>query len=220
MSLCQPQPAEAQARSETQCEADICLQTGESNWYADPSEYCEAGVCLRDSLESLVSLKWDRVTAEQGSLIVADANPFIGLTDAEYQRLREASDDDIEERLQLLGKVRISCQIGEFSTRLDIPGYDTVEVTFGTPLASNGGSQEFQVIRIDRIYRGLPGGSIGSWIRWVTYRFPQIVLMKGSPTAFANYAIGLYVGHLVLYDKEFQYGRPADYGKHPDCLAR
>ena len=118
-----------------------------------PSQYCSSGVCLQDSLASLLSLDWEEMTAGQDALSPADANPFIGLTDAEYQRLRELGDDDVEERVQLLGKIRVSCQIGEFSLGLDIPGRDIVEVTFGTPLAENGGSQQFQVIRIDRLYR-------------------------------------------------------------------
>ena len=219
MGLCELQTAESQSRSEPveNCGAEICLQSGFSNWQYQPSDYCGSEVCLQDSLASLVSLNWTRMTAGQDSLIVADTNPFIGLTDAEYQRLRELGDDDIEERVQLLGKVRVSCQIGEFSIDLDIPGRDIVDVAFGTPLVANGGSQQFQVIRIDRTYRSIPGSSMGWWIRWLNYRYPGIVRMEDSPTAFANYEMGLYVGKVVLYDKEFRAGQPADYGRHPDC---
>ena len=222
MSLCQLQTAESQSRSEPEgdCGAEICLQSGVSNWQAEPSDYCGSGVCLQDTLESLVTLDWDGVTDGHDSLIVADANPFIGLTDAEYQRLRELGDDDVEEQVQLLGKVRVSCQIGSFSLSLNVPGRDIVDVVFGTPLVSNGGSQQFQVIRIDRTYRSLPGGSMGWWIRWLSYRYPGIVLLEGAPTAFANYEMGLYLGKVVLFDKEFQYGQPADYGRHPDCPGR
>ncbi len=222
MSLCQLQTAESQSRLEPseECGAEICLQTGTANWQYEPSGYCGSGVCLQDRLESLVSLNWDRMTAGQDSVTVADANPFIGLTDAEYQRLRELGNDDVEEQVQLLGKVRVSCQIGEFSLSLDVPGRDLVDVVFGTPLEGNGGSQQFQVIRIDRTYRSIPGGSMGWWIRWLNYRYPGIVLMEGSPTAFANYEMGLYIGKVVLYDTEFQFGQPADYGRHSDCAGR
>lgn len=219
MSLCQLQTAVSQSRSEPEgdCGAEICLQSGVSNWQAEPSDYCGSGVCLQDTLESLVTLDWDGVIAGHDSLIVADANPFIGLTDAEYQRLRELGDDDVEEQVQLLGKVRVSCQIGNFSLSLNVPGRDIVDVVFGTPLVGSGGSLPFQVIRIDRTYRSLPGGSMGWWIRWLSYRYPGIVLLEGAPTAFANYEMGLYLGKVVLFDKEFQYGQPADYGRHPDC---
>ena len=221
-SLCELQNAKAQSRSESadDCGAEICLQTGVSNWQAEPSDYCGSGVCLQDKLENLVSLDWDGMTGGQDSLIVADVNPFIGLTDAEYQRLRELGDDDIEEQVQLLGKVRVSCQSESFSLSLNVPGRDIVDVVFGTPLVENGGSQPFQVIRIDRTYRSLPGGSMGWWIRWLSYRYPGIVLLEGAPTAFASYEMGLYLGKVVLYDTEFQYGQPADYGRHPDCPGR
>jgi len=222
MSLGRAQMAESQSRTEPagDCGADICLETGMSNWQSTPSQYCSSGVCLQDTLESLVSLNWDEVTAGHDSLTHADANPFIGLADAEYQRLRELGDDDVEERVRLLGKVRVSCQIGEFSLGLDIPGRDIVEVSFGTPLASNESSQQFQVIRIDRLYRSFAGGSMGWWVRWLSYRYPGIVLMEGSPTAFANYEMGLFVGKVVLYDLEFRSGQPEEYGRHPDCAMR
>ena len=219
MSLARAQMAESQFRSEPvgACGADICLETGMSNWQYTPSQYCSSGVCLQDSLASLLSLDWEEISAGQDALSLADANPFIGLTDGEYQRLRELGDDDIEERVQLLGKIRVSCQIGEFSLGLDVPGRDIVEVTFGTSSAENGGSQQFQVIRIDRLYRSFAGDSMGWWIRWLSYRYPGIVLMEGAPTAFASYEMGLFVGKVVLYDLEFRSGQPAEYGKHPDC---
>lgn len=219
MGLGRAQMAESQSRTQPvgDCGADICLETGMSNWQYTPSQYCSSGVCLQDSLASLLSLDWEEMTAGQDALSLADANPFIGLTDGEYQRLRELGDDDVEERVQLLGKIRVSCQIGEFSLGLDIPGRDIVEVTFGTSSAENGGSQQFQVIRIDRLYRSFAGGSMGWWIRWLSYRYPGIVLMEGSPTAFANYEMGLFVGKVVLYDLEFRSGQPEEYGKHPDC---
>ncbi len=222
LSLCHLQTAVSQSRSEPSedCGAEICLQTGSSNWQYKPSDYCGSGVCLQDRLESLESLNWVRMTAGQDALIVADANPFIGLTDAEYQRLRDLGDDDVDEQVQLLGKVRVSCQIEEFSISLDVPGRDLVDVVFGTPLAGNGGTQQFQVIRIDRTYRSIAGSSMGWWIRWLNYRYPGIVLMEDSPTALANYQMGLYVGKVVLYDTGFQYGQPADYGRHPDCVTR
>ncbi len=220
MSLGRAQMAESQLRSEPagDCGADICLETGMSNWQYTPSQYCSSGVCLQDSLASLLSLDWEEMTAGQDALSLADANPFIGLADAEYQRLRELGDDDVEELAQLVSKVRVSCQIGYFSLGLDVPGRDIVEVTFGTPLASNGGSQQFQVIRIDRLYRSFAGGSMGWWVRWLSYRYPGIVLMEGAPTAFANYEMGLFVGKVVLYDQDFPSGQPAEYGRHPDCV--
>ena len=219
MTIGWAQMAESQSRSGPagDCGADICLETGMSNWQYTPSQYCSSGVCLQDSLASLLSLDWKEMTAGQDALSLADANPFIGLTDAEYQRLRELDDADVEELVQLLGKVRVSCQIGEFSLELDIPGRDIVEVTFGAPLGSNGGSQQFQVIRIDRLYRSFAGGSMGWWIRWLSYRYPGIVLMEGAPTAFANYEMGLFVGKVVLYNQDFRAGLPAEYGKHPEC---
>jgi len=159
------------------------------------------------------------MTAGQDSLTNADANPFIGLSSAEYQRLRELGDGDIAERVQLLGKVRVSCQIEEFSISVSIPGRDTVNVTFGTPLASNGSRQGFQVIRIDRTYR-IGEGRRRVWLGWIHHTLPGIVPMAGSPSAFLNYEIGPFVGTVVFYDIEFQFGQPADYEKHPDCLTR
>ena len=221
MNLCQPRTAESQWFPErsVECGAHICLETGKSNWRSEPSNYCEEGVCLQDSLESLVSLRWNRMTAGQDSLTIADANPFIGLTNGEYQTLRELGDNDIGERVRLLGKVGVSCQLGEFSLGLSIPGRNSANVTFGTPLSGNGGYQGFQVIRIDRRYR-ITTGRTGYWLRWIHIRFPGIVRIEGSPAALANYEMGLYVGSVVLFDKEFQFGQPADYGRHLDCPAR
>jgi hypothetical protein len=218
----QPQTAESQRNEPAgDCGAEICLQTGESNWRLEPAEYCEAGVCLRDSLESLVGLDWDRVTAGLDALIAADANPFIGLTDDEYRRLRLPGNDDVKERLRLLGRVRTSCRPAQFSARLEVPGYDTVIVTFAVAPASEPGRQRFQVTTIDRTFRGLPGGSVSAWIRWISYRFPGVELMgDGVPTTIASYEIGLYIGRLVLLDTEFRYGQPADYARHSDCAAR
>lgn len=217
----QPQTAESQRNEPTgDCGAEICLQTGESNWRLDPAEYCEAGVCLRDSLESLVGLDWDRIVSGLDTLTAADMNPFVGLGDAEYRRL-QAPDTPIDERVALLGMVEASCRPGEFSARLEIPGYDTVIVAFGVTPASEQGRQRFQVTAIDRTFRGLPGGSVSAWIRWMSYRFPGVELMEdGVPTTFANYEIGLYIGRLVLLDTEFRLGQPVDYERYPDCATR
>ena len=221
LSLYQVQPAESQwfpERSE-ECDAHICLEAGKSNWRSNASNYCEDGVCLRDSLESLVSLRWNRINDGEDSLTTDDANPFIGLPDTEYQMLRELDDEDIEERVRLLGKVRVSCQLKEFTLDLSIPGRNSATVTFGTPLASDDGYQGFQVVRIDRRYR-ITTSRAGSWLRWIHNRFPGIVRMEGPPGEFANYEMGLYVGSVVLFDKEFQFGQPEDYRNHPNCQAR
>lgn len=217
----QPQTAEPQrVEAVGECGAEICLQAGEPNWRSAASNYCEAGVCLRDNLDNLIALEWDRMTTSEDALTAAGTNPFVGLTDAEYRRLQSLREDDVEDLLRLLGKVQTSCQAAEFSARLAVPGYDTVIVTFGVPLASDGNRQSFQVTAIDRTYRALPGGSVSAWIRWMSYRFPGIELMEdGMPTAFASYEIGLYIGRLVLSDTEVRIGRPADYGRHPDCAA-
>jgi len=222
LSLFAPLPAAAQSRSQPagDCGATICLQTGVGRWQIEPSEYCEAEVCLQDSFASVAELDWDQMPAGRDSLTATEANPFVGLSDSEYQRLGALGDDGLEERVQLIGKVRVSCAAKEFALRLNVPGRDIVIVTFATPLAATGRSQNFHVKSIDRTYRGLPGGSIGWWIRWVTYRFPGIVLMKGEPTDFANYEIGLYMGRLVLVDQSFELGTPAAYLAHPECTAR
>lgn len=219
--LCQAQPAESQWFPELSeaCDAHICMEAGKSNWRADASNYCEEGICLRDSLESLSSLRWNRINADQDFLAADHANPFIGLTDTEHRMLRELGDGEVEERVRLLGKVRASCQPKELSLRLSIPGRNSATVTFATPLASDGGYQGFQVTRIDRQYR-ITTSRTGSWLRWIHNRFPGIVRMKGPPTAFANYEMGLYAGSVVLFDTEFQLGQPEEYGRHPDCQAR
>lgn len=220
LGLYQVQPAESQwfpERSE-ECDAHICVETGTSNWRSDVSNYCEEDVCLRDSLANLVDIGWRRIDAGDGFL-GTDENPFIGLTDAEYQTLRTLGNEEIEERVRLLGKVQVSCRINRFSLDLSLPGRNSATVTFATPLADNDGYQGFQVVRIDRRYR-IGTSRTGSWIRWIHYRFPGIDRIDGSPTEFANYEMGLYVGSVVLFDKEFQFGLPEDYGKHPDCEAR
>ena len=81
------------------------------------------------------------------------------------------------------------------------------------------GYQAFQVVRVERLYR-ITTGRTGSWLRWIHNRFPGIVRMEGPPSEFANYEMGLYVGNVVLFDKEYRSGQPADYVKHPDCAAR
>ena len=220
LGLYHAQPAESQwfpERSEA-CDAHICLEAGKSNWRSDASNYCEEGICLRDSLESLVSLRWNRINAGEEPLISDGENPFIGLTDTEYQMLRELGDEDIGERVRLLGKVRVSCELKELTLGLSIPGRNSASVMFGTPLADDGGYQGFQVIRIDRRYR-ITTSRTGSWLRWIHNRFPGIVRMEGPPTEFANYEMGLYVGSVVLFDKEFQFGQPEDYRMHPSCQA-
>ncbi len=202
------------------CGAEICLQSGVSNWRYEAAQYCEAGVCLRDRLDSLLALDWDRMMAGQFSLFSTPANPYVGLTNGEYQRLRTSRDGNLEETIALLAKVRSACRASELRLRLDVPGYDVVEVTFGMPLATDGDGEGFQVTQIRRTYRALPGGSVGWWIRWITYRFPGIALLDGEPTEFANYEIGLYMGGLVLFDKDFAPGNPDGYGSQPACLGR
>lgn len=219
--LLQPRAAEAQPTSDSagDCGVAICLQTGMSNWRYAATQYCEAEVCLRDSLEGLVALDWDRMLAGQLTLFSTAANPYIGLTNGEYQRLRALRDNNLQERIALLAKVRGSCKPAELRLRLDVPGYDLVEVTFAMPSPADGGGHGFQATQIRRTYRQLPGGSVGWWVRWISYRFPGITLMRGPPTEFANYEIGLYMGGLVLFDKEFAAGTPDDYLSQPACVA-
>jgi hypothetical protein len=222
LGIAQPLTADAQSRSVAvgDCGAAICIKTGDANWKYAASDYCDSEVCLQDSFESLGSLRWDRMPAGQEDLIVADANPFIGLSDAEYQQLKDFGEDNLAERLQLLATVGVTCEVSGFSLRLNIPGRDIVIVTFGATAASSGGSQEFQVVSIDRTFRDLPGGSMGWWIRLVTYRYPGIVRLSGQPVDFASYETGLYVSRLLLFDTGFEYGTAAEYSSHPDCLAR
>ena len=221
LGLYHSQPAESQWFPERleECDAHICLEAGKSNWRAEASNYCEEGVCLRDSLGNIASLRWNRINGDEDWLAADDASSFIGLTDTEYQTLRELGDEEIGERVRLLGKVLVSCQPREFTLDLSLPGRNSATVTFGTPLASDGGYQGFQVIRMDRRYR-ITTSRTGSWLRWIHNRFPGIARMEGPPTEFANYEMGLYVGSIVLFDKEFQYGQPEAYGEHPDCQAR
>jgi len=220
MTLCQPEIAESQSEPVGDCGAEICLQSGFSNWKYEPTDYCESGVCLQDSLEGLSSLDWAEVSGNRDSLLAADANPFIGITDDEYVRLRELGDDDIDEFVRLLAEVSVSCRLGRFSLELDVPGRDVVQVTFATPLAGEGRSQNFRVVGIDRTYRSLPGGSMGWWIRWISYRFPGIDRIDGRPTGFANYETGLFVARLLLLDQSFEFGPEEDYGAHPECQGR
>ena len=217
--LCQVQPADSQwfpERSE-ECGAHICLETGTSNWRSEASNYCEEDVCLRDSLESLADIGWRRF-GTGGDFLGEDGDPFIGLTDAEYQTLRTLGSTDTEERVRLLAKVQVSCRLSHFALDLSLPGRKSASVPFATPPAENGGYQGFQVIRVDRRYR-IGTSRTGAWMRWIHYRFPGIDRIDGSPTEFASYEMGLYVGSVVLFDKEFRVGQPEDYGKHPDCEA-
>jgi hypothetical protein len=214
------EPRVAEPQSSRDCGAEICLESGASNWRYEASQYCEAEVCLRDSLASLIALDWDRMTAGQFTLFSSPANPYIGLTNAEYEVLRAARNSDLSGRIELLAKVRSACRPAELSLRLEVPGYDIVEVTFGMPLAGEGEREGFQVTQIRRTYRGLPGGSVGWWVRWISYRFPGIVLLQGEPREYASYEIGLYMGGLVLFDKEFRPGAPEEYSAQPLCMAR
>ena len=220
LGLCLVQPAEAQwfpERSE-ECGAHICIETGTSNWRSDVSNYCEDNVCLRDRLENLTDIGWRRLGSGE-DFLSADENPFIGLTDAEYQTLRTLGNEDIEERVRLLSKVHVACRLSHFTLDLSLPGRNSATVTFATPLGESDGYQGFQVIRVDRRYR-IGTSRTGSWMRWIHYRFPGIDRIEGSPTEFANYEMGLYVGSVVLFDKEFRVGSPEDYGRHPECEAR
>jgi hypothetical protein len=220
--FCQPWAAEAQSRTEVigTCGSAICIKTGDGNWQYKAADYCDSEVCLRDSFESIAALNWDRMADGQEDLIVADENPFVGFTDAEYRQLRDYGDDNLDERLQLLANVGVSCEVSSFSLRLNTPGRDIVIVTFGATVDREVGNQEFQVVSIDRTFRDLPGGSMGWWIRLVSHRYPGIERMVGEPTAFANYETGLYISRLVLLDIEFEYGTAAELSSHPDCLSR
>jgi len=202
------------------CDAAICIKTGDANWKYVASDYCDSEVCLQDRLEDIVSLNWDRMPDGQEDLVAADTNPFIGLSDAEYQRLKDYGDENLAERIELLSKAGVTCEASSFSLRHNTPGRDIIIVTFGATAASDGGSQEFQVVSIDRTFRDLPGGSMGWWIRLVTYRYPGIVRLSGEPAQFANYETGLYAARLLLSDVEFEYGTAVEYGTHPECIAR
>ena len=221
VSLFLAQSAQSQwfpERSE-ECDAHICVQTGESNWRSDVSLYCEADICLRDRLDGLVDLGWSRISAGADFLASSDERDFIGLSSTEFQQLREFGDEELEERVRLLGKVQATCQLKHFTLELSLPGRNSATVTFATPIAVDGGFQGFQVIKVDRRYR-IGTSRTGSWMRWIHYRFPGIDRIDGRPREFANYEMGLYVGSVVLFDKEFEVGQAEDYAKHPDCEAR
>lgn len=202
------------------CGADICLQTGVSYWRYHPTQYCEGDVCLRDRLENIVDLNWDRLMSGRLALIGSNRSPFVGLESAEYQRFRELGTVDPRERIEILADVPAACQPTEFSLRLDVPGYDVVVVTFSMPLVRDDEDSGFRVTRIHRTYRNLPGGSVGWWIRWISKRFPGISLLDGEPEAFASYEIGLYMGGLVLFDTEYRAGTAEAYAAQPGCTAR
>ena len=220
--VAQLRPTEAQSRSEepVDCGADICLQTGVSYWRYHPTQYCEGDVCLRDRLEDIADLNWDRLMNGRLALIGSNRNPFIGLDNAEYQRFRELANADLDERIEMLANVSGACQPTEFSLRLDIPGYDVVVVDFGMPVAAGGEPSGFQVKQIRRTYKSLPGGSVGWWVRWISNRFPGISLLDGEPEVFASYEIGLYMGGLVLSDIEYRTGTAEAYAAQPACTAR
>lgn len=213
--------AGAQSRSERagDCGAEICLQAGVSNWRDDATQYCDGDVCLRDRLADIAELDWDRLIAGRYALIGSNRNPFVGLDEVEYRRLRALADTELRERVGLLSKVRAACQPTEFALRLDVPGYDVVVVTYNIPVTASEQGSGFQVTKIHRTYRGLPGGSVGWWVRWISNRFPGIALLDGEPTEFASYEIGLYMGGLVLFDKEFRAGAPEHYAAQPGCGA-
>jgi len=203
---------------EQECGVAICIQSGVSNWRYEATQYCEAGVCLRDRLAALVGLDWDRLTAGQRTLFSAARNPYVGLDDAAYQRLRTASELSLAERVALLADVRVACRPAELRLRLDVPGYDVVEVTFQVPLTNDATGNGFQVTQLRRTYRSLPGGSVGWWVRWISNRFPGIPLLAGEPEAFASYEIGLYMGGLVLTDIEFEPATLEQHARQPGCL--
>lgn len=220
--VAQLRPQEAQSRSEkpVDCGADICLQTGVSYWRYHATQYCEGDVCLRDRLADIADLKWDRLTSGRLALIGSNRNPFIGLENDEYQRFRDLETGELRERIDALARIRASCRPTEFTLRLDVPGYDRVFVTFVMPLVDDGEGSGFQVTQIRRTYRSLPGGSVGWWVRWISNRFPGITLLDGEPEAFASYEIGLYMGGLVLFDREFEPGTEEAYANQSVCAGR
>jgi len=200
------------------CGVAICIQSGVSNWRYEATQYCEAGVCLRDRLAALVALDWDRMTAGQRTLFSAARNPYVGLADDAYERLRTSRELSLDEQIALLADVRAACRPAELRLRLDVPGYDVVEVTFQVPLTSDAAGNGFQVTQLRRTYRSLPGGSVGWWVRWISNRFPGIPLLDGEPQAFASYEIGLYMGGLVLTDIEFDSATLEQHARQPGCL--
>ncbi len=212
--------ARAQSGTEFQqdCGVAICIQSGVSNWRYEATQYCEADVCLRDPLDALVALDWDRMTAGQQTLFSAARNPYVGLADDAYQRLRTSREPSLGEQIALLATVRAACRPAELRLRLDVPGYDVVEVTFQVPLVAAETGHGFQVTQIRRTYRSLPGGSVGWWVRWISNRFPGIPLLDGKPSAFASYEIGLYMGGLVLTDIEFEPATLEQHARQPGCV--
>jgi hypothetical protein len=190
--------------ADARCSADICLQSGMSNWRYDATEYCEADVCLRARLETLTTLDWERLTSGSERLAVLRDGALAGLPAAELERVRRGAAGDIAELVSLLGNAHAACERVDLTLRLDVPGYDLVDVSF----AIRPGEDGFGVTRIDRTFRSLPGGSVGWWVRWISHRFPGIALLDGEPMAFASYEIGLYMGRLVLYDRDFEAGPP------------
>jgi hypothetical protein len=84
----------------------------------------------------------------------------------------------------------------------------------------DGETSGFQVTRIRRTYKSLPGGSVGWWVRWISNRFPGITLLDGDPEVFASYEIGLYMGGLVLSDIEYRTDTAEAYASQPACTAR
>lgn len=214
----------AQSRTEVvgDCGSAICIKTGDGNWKYVASDYCDSEVCLQDGLESIASLRWDRMPAGYRDLVYAVKSPFVGLSDAEYQQLKDYGEDNknLPQRVELLAKAGVTCEVSGFTLRLDIPGRDIVIVTFGAAAASSGGSQEFQVVSIDRTFRDLPGGSMGWWIRLVNYRYPGIVRLDGDPVDIASYETGLYASRLLLHDKGFEYGTAEEYATHQECANR
>ena len=201
------------AAPDSRCSAEICVQSGLSNWRYDVTQYCEADVCLRARLEDLTALDWERLTAGSDGLAALGDGALAGLADAELERLRRGSAEDVAELVALLGKAHGACERVELTLRLDVPGYDLVDVGF----AILPGDDDFEVTRIDRTYRALPGGSVGWWIRWISHRFPGIVLLDGEPTELASYEIGLYMGRLVLFDKDFEASRASAGRREPAC---
>ena len=218
--ICAFETARAQretAFEQQDCGVAICIQSGMGNWRYEATQYCEAGVCLRDRLAALVGLDWDRMTAGRGTLFSAARNPYVGLSDDAYRSLRTSADLSLPEQIALLADVRSACRPADLRLRLDVPGYDLVEVTFAVPLATTEAEPGFQVTQIRRTYRSLPGGSVGWWVRWISNRFPGIPLLDGEPREFASYEIGLYMGGLVLTDIEHVPPMAGELAEQPAC---
>ena len=209
--------AQSAAERAEDCGADICIEAGIGNWRYEASQYCEADVCLRDRLASIVDLNWQRMMAGRQTLFTRGANPYIGLDDAAYQRLRNSQVPELAEQVAILATAEGACVPAELRLRLDVPGYDIVDVTFQIPPTVDGETGGFQVTQLRRTYRSLPGGSVGWWVRWISNRFPGIPLLDGEPNAFASYEIGLYMGGLVLTDVEFVAPTREEMAAQPAC---